>query len=834
MTAPLEDIRVLDFGQYIAGPATAMMLADQGAEVIRIDPPGGPKWASPAMDILNRRKKSIVLDLKKGVDLKIGHDLIASADVLIENFRPGVMSKLSMGPEDTHTINSRLVYVSLPGFASQDHERKHLRAWEAIIATAGGQFTDMGLNRVLMGINPSFSPLPLASAYAAVLAAASISTALYAREESGHGDIIEVPIAAALMEGLVFNSMFVENNPKRYNNLRQLEIERRIAASEPLNMSYDELQEYLDPFYRSYFCADGRPIYVVAPSHINHSRKALSVMGLLEETLEAGLPELDDVYLPSSKWPAGADSALGVYPLSKKWADWVSGRMKKKFLEKTSFEWEALFGKAGVPVSAHRTTREWLNSEHALASGLVHEISDPVLGRKRQAGPVAWMASSAEFAAKGDHAPKPDQDRSEILSNLSEQNSTSSSKTAFTTDSCWLEGVKILDMTNVIAGPMVGATLARFGAEVIKLDPTKPTYNPYLTITIGLHANRGKRSILVDIKNEKGKDIFHRLIQWADVITFNGPDRQLKPLGIDAKSLKAINPNIILCLIDAWGGPLWGPRSNTLGYDDLVQAATGIMARFGGSLNTPEEHAHVGTIDVLTGFLAAFAVSTALYQREHTGKTDIAQTSLCAAGQLLQIPFMYDFEGREPFDEPSGRYTKGYGPFHRFYEATDAWFFLACGEDIIDCLEAIAELKGVSAVAPNELEDFLSNKFKTRNAKYWVDELIKVDLGASEMGSLAGLREGYSSLREIDKHASGGTYQFTRYDDHPSGHRVDLFSSCSIRPKYAGLVAPTPAEKYGIETRQILTELSYSDQEIRNMFEGCVVSESWSEQYLPD
>jgi crotonobetainyl-CoA:carnitine CoA-transferase CaiB-like acyl-CoA transferase len=124
VTTPLEDIRVLDFGQYIAGPATAMMLADQGAEVIRIDPPGGPKWASPAMDILNRRKKSIVLDLKKREDLKIGHDLVASADVLIENFRPGVMSKLSMGPEDTHTINSRLVYVSLPGFASQDHERK--------------------------------------------------------------------------------------------------------------------------------------------------------------------------------------------------------------------------------------------------------------------------------------------------------------------------------------------------------------------------------------------------------------------------------------------------------------------------------------------------------------------------------------------------------------------------------------------------------------------------------------------------------------------------------------------------------------------------------------
>ncbi|MBT8490043.1 MAG: CoA transferase, partial [Deltaproteobacteria bacterium] len=164
MTLPFENIRVLDFGQYIAGPATAMMLGDQGAEIIRIDPPGGVRWKSPAMDTLNRRKKSIVLHLKKESDVEIARNLIASADVLIENFRPGVMDRLGLGPETAHAINPRLVYLSLPGFASEDREMAHMQAWEAIIAAASGQFTDMGLNRVLMGINPSFSPLTLASA----------------------------------------------------------------------------------------------------------------------------------------------------------------------------------------------------------------------------------------------------------------------------------------------------------------------------------------------------------------------------------------------------------------------------------------------------------------------------------------------------------------------------------------------------------------------------------------------------------------------------------------------------------------------------------------------
>ena len=86
---PLVGTRVLDFGQYLAGPLVGMMLADQGAEVIRIDPPGGPRWKSPANAVLNRGKASLVLDLKDSADRATARRLVASADVLVENFRPG-------------------------------------------------------------------------------------------------------------------------------------------------------------------------------------------------------------------------------------------------------------------------------------------------------------------------------------------------------------------------------------------------------------------------------------------------------------------------------------------------------------------------------------------------------------------------------------------------------------------------------------------------------------------------------------------------------------------------------------------------------------------------
>ena len=97
---PLDGIRVIDFGQFVAGPGTAMMLADQGAQVIRVERPDGPSMDSPATAVLNRGKRSITLNLKVAAERRIAHDLVVTADVVIENFRPGTMARLGLGPEE--------------------------------------------------------------------------------------------------------------------------------------------------------------------------------------------------------------------------------------------------------------------------------------------------------------------------------------------------------------------------------------------------------------------------------------------------------------------------------------------------------------------------------------------------------------------------------------------------------------------------------------------------------------------------------------------------------------------------------------------------------------
>jgi len=806
-----------------------MILADQGAQVIRVDPPGGPRWKNHANAILGRGKQSIVLDLKTEKGRKTAQALAARSDLLVENFRPGVMDRLGLGAERLMEINSALVYLSMPGFSSSDSRYSAIKAYEGVVAAASGQFTDMGLSRVLMGINPSFTPLPLASAYAAVLGSTAALLALVKRKQTGSGERIEVPLASALLEGLVYNAMQVENYPPRYKSPREREIEHRRAEGIPMNMEYAEIQEFLDPFYRTYTCADGRPFYVVCASHKHHVVNALKLMGLWEELQAEGLPNFD-AYLPTDQWPGEQDCTLAAYPLSPAWAKRVSKALAQVFGTRGAFEWEKIWGEAGIPAAAHRSTREWLNSEHALASGLVIELEDVELGLTRQMGDLVWIKQSAARALDKKPAPLVDANRAEILKILDEPVRTGSERQNTDNDG-WLSGIRILDLTNVIAGPTIASTLARFGAEVISLSPIEPTMDPWNTVIFGFQAGRGKRSLLCDLKTPAGQEVLSRLLAGVDIVTLNGLERQLSGLGLDAESLQAINPRLVLCLLDAYGGPRQGPRSGYPGYDDLVQASTGVMARFGGSLDTPEEHAHLGTIDVLGGFAAALAISMALYQ----GEGGTARASLAAAGQLIQLPFMIDYDGRPPFDEPAGRSVKGWGPLYHCYEAADGWFFLAVEEQYLSELAKLPGLESISGLEDSPLQAAMSDCFRQQTLAHWASLLQGIDAGFAPLATLHSLREQHLQReRDGSPDLRDNTFSFVRHDRHPSGRFVDIVAPNAIRPQSSRITIPSPAPKYGSDSREILAELGYSNDEIEILIRQEVVSESWCEDYLPE
>jgi len=823
---PLSHLRVIDFGQYMAGPAAAMMLADLGAEVFRIDPPGGPRWASPAAAMLNRGKKCMSLDLKTESGLRQALSLVSSADVLIENFRPGVMDRLGLGPAAVRESNPGLVYLSMPGFSSADADMRGVKAWEGIIAASCGQYSDMGLNRVLMGIEPSFSPLPMASAYAAVLGAAATTLALSSRAMDGAGDHIEVPLASAFMEGLAYNAQNVENYPERYKSNREKEIERRRDSGQPMDMSYEGLQELLDPFYRNYRCSDGRLLYVVAASHGMHPERILRKLGLWESLVAEGLP-LHDAYLDVADYPDGDDCTLRSYPLNQHWADRVSGLLAKTFETKTAFEWEKILGDERTPVAAQRTSAEWMASEHALDSGSILVVSDPDHGTMKQIGNMAWLAADARSAVT--KTPRATADAGSISPHPAPVGTVPGSAAG------WLDGLRVVDLTNVIAGPTIASTLARFGAEVVSIGSVQPTMDPWNSIIFGMQAGRGKRSLLMDLKTADGRDALDRLLVWADVVTINAVDRQLEGIGLGAERIAALNPRLIVCQLDCYGGPLRGPRSDYPGYDDLVQASTGVMTRFGGSPDTPEEHAHFGTIDVLGGFSAVLSIGAALIQRNVTGRGDIARTSLCAAGQLIQAPFMYDFDGREPFDEPSGRHITGSGPLNCAYQANDGWLFVAAEAERIGSLAQLLGLNQLDLDMPKETSRILAARFARGTVAASVALLRGADFGACALDKMRAVRDRHLTA-EADgpPNLNGPTFAFIRHDHHPSGRAVDLVAPNAIRPASALIVIPGPAPKPGTHSRTILHEIGFTTVEIDDMVNNGIVADGWAERYLPE
>ena len=147
MSGPLEDLKVIELTSTVSGPFAGMMLADQGADVIKVEPPGigdlarfmgGTRAGMGAMfSVINRNKRSVALDLKNKEDFKALKELIKHADVLIENYRPGVVKKLGIDYEKVKSINKRIIYVSISGYG-QTGPYKNIRVYDPLVqATAG-------------------------------------------------------------------------------------------------------------------------------------------------------------------------------------------------------------------------------------------------------------------------------------------------------------------------------------------------------------------------------------------------------------------------------------------------------------------------------------------------------------------------------------------------------------------------------------------------------------------------------------------------------------------------------------------------------------------------
>ncbi len=803
--APLTGIRVVDFGHYIAGPLTGMLLADQGAEVIKVDRPGTPDYDTPANGVFNRGKQRIILDLKNADDLATAVKLIRSADVVIENFRPGVMQRLGLGAEEMTALNPGLVYLSLPGFASTD-ERASIRAFEGIISAAIGQYTDLQSRRA--DLPPVYTPMPLGSTYGAIHGAIAITLALYAREESGRGDVIEVSLVGAAMSAMAVIMLDVADKPARYGS--------------PANVNRQKQQSSAgSPFSGTFRAGDGQWLYIIAAGHSRNSRSLVKALEVYDDLIAEGMvdvPVYENLHLTNNI----PDSSH----LSSEWNLKAREKIESVLASEPTQHWVDVLTAAGVPCTIQRTAQEWLHKSETEKAALTVVVDDPEYGPMRQLGVQTWLSKTPDECA----IPRPSRPfEGDVEPKLNGDIAASAGKPI-------LEGIRVLDLSNVLAGPASARTLAEFGAEVIKIDPPEPYFGPRISSWFPLEVSPGKRSVILNLKDEAGRAAFMKLVETADVIVHNFRPGVAQSLGIDYDAVKRCKPDIVYLNLTAFNGPRPGPWMNRPGFDPLLQGSTGIQMRYGGEGNRPVLHGWASCIDYITGYSATYGAVLALLKRRRSGIPDggdFVTTSLAQGGQLVQAPFMFACEAGRSGDEPSGQGAVGEHALHRMYRARDGWVFLGGLAHEMDKLRCVA---GLENTPDEDTGEFLEGEIKKRDVAYWVKVFNEVGLAGHRIDSLEDIREMF--LHEVcddnlDAWDDGRSISIVRFTDHPVGSAVDLAPPAYVRLKNAPVQLLYACPKQGAHTREILGELGYDDDYVDDLIARGVAKEQLHEYYLP-
>ena len=197
-----------------------------------------------------------------------------------------------------------------------------------------------------------------------------------------------------------------------------------------------------------------------------------------------------------------------------------------------------------------------------------------------------------------------------------------------------LEGVRVLDLAIVLAGPTCGRTLGEFGADVIKIDDPSRPYDAAGNVDV----NRGKRSIQLDLKSEQGKEVFWKLVDSADVVVENNRKGAMERMGLGYEEVSRRKPTIVYASLNAFGYD--GPWSQRPGWEQLAQATSGIQVRRGGRDAAPKLLPYPMN-DYGTGLLGAYAVALALHERNRTGKGQSVDSGLTLTACLLQSPIFW-------------------------------------------------------------------------------------------------------------------------------------------------------------------------------------------------
>jgi crotonobetainyl-CoA:carnitine CoA-transferase CaiB-like acyl-CoA transferase len=379
MSGPLKGVRVLDLTGVVSGPFATMFLADQGADVLKIEPIGGDITRRSRATIdkagefsalfisSNRGKRSLSIDIKSGAGREVLARLVAQADVLVQNFRPGTMERLGLGPEELRKRHPRLIYVSISGVGETGPYVKK-RVYDPIIQGLSG-FADIQsqpeTNR------PQMIRTIVCDKTTAVFTAQAVSSALYAREKTGQGDYIQVAMLDAMISYLWPEGM-----------MQYTVVGAEATSADP--------KDRPDLVFKT---SDG---YITAGT-ISDSEW----QGFCRASGDRELANDPRFATPSAR-------SVNATARINKMAEYIARH--------TTAEWLERLDAADVPCAPILRRSEIIHNEQVVARGIITEFDQPMVGIVRQPKPAARF--QVNEAAIGGPAPRVGQHSHEVLREL--------------------------------------------------------------------------------------------------------------------------------------------------------------------------------------------------------------------------------------------------------------------------------------------------------------------------------------------------------------------------------------------------------------------------------
>ena len=372
-----------------------------------------------------------------------------------------------------------------------------------------------------------------------------------------------------------------------------------------------------------------------------------------------------------------------------------------------------------------------------------------------------------------------------------------------------LSGLKVLDLSRVLAGPLCTMILADLGAEVVKVEPpwgdeTRGWGPPFVEgeSAYFLAVNRGKRSVALDLKRPEGQEAVRRLAQKADVLVENFKTGDLRRFGLDYESLKPLNPRLIYLSITGFGHT--GPRAKEPGYDAALQGYTGIMS-VTGEPEGPPMKVGVAWIDVMTGMMGALAVLAALWERERSGLGQHIDLSLFDVGlfALANLGESFLLTGKPP--KRLGNAHAQIVPYGAF-PAEDGWPDLA----------RRFPTNALRVEHREEVVEALSRALKARSRAHWLERFKEAGVPAAPVNDLK------EAFQDPQARARGAVWTLP----HPLLGALPTLANplrfLSRTPAGPGLPPPLLGE----HTREVLLEAGYTPEAVADLVQRGIAKEA--------